>query len=127
MWIFPSETVLIDRQEGKQYTNRPINMDNIVTFDDSAFETNIVNRPPPPPRRDHERDHEREHGSEYHIQHEDNPPPPPRNNNEYMIEGLPSIEFKLSNGEGFHWVFANEVERDADIKRIIGELSGKKK
>ena len=113
MWIFPKEVVIIDRAEGKQYTNRPINLDNIVTFDDDVFSTM---GPPPPPKP------ESNENSGYHIIHEDAPPPKP----EEQV-GLASIQFKLSNGEGFHWVYPTPADRDEDLKRITEDLKGKKK
>ncbi len=113
MWIFPTEVVIIDRQEGKQYTNRPINMDNIVTFDDAVFSDNVSPTVAEPESND---------GSGYHIIHEEAP-----GKNVVGNDGLAAIQFKLSNGDGFYWVYPNEADRDVGLKQITEDLKGKKK
>lgn len=116
MWLYPTSFSIVDGSV--LYTNRPINSDHIVTFDDAdgvAIEgvPNNIDKS--------------NHASGHHIVHEANPTSPTRGamSGHPLIGKFPAIQFFGVNNDWF-WFYKSTKDRDKDLEMVEKELRGKK-
>ena len=109
MWINPTEFTIVDGQV--LYSNRPINMDHIITFDEAV---------------DGDEPIESNEGNGNHYIHEK----PQRNNAGVchpLLGRFPAIRFYGANGKDWFWFYKSTADRDDDLKRIEKQIEKREK
>ena len=109
MWIFPKEFSIVDGDT--LYSNRPINADLIISFDESnGIEMPMVSE-------------NSNANSGHHVVHE-----VPDNNHLSILSKFPSIEFltSIANKSNsiikLYWCYKSITERDEELKKLEEQL-----